>query len=516
MITTQRARLAEAVTSLWPACSLPDAALGDDAPLCLSRDSREIGRCPHPAVFIAVPGVASDGRRFIADALAAGAEWVLADADEREAFAEVPGHDAARVVWLPELRHALGALGRALFAVPETLSLIGVTGTNGKSSVTHYLAALSEALGRPAGVVGTLGWGRPGALVDSGQTTPGALELQAALGAMAADGVERVALEVSSHALDQDRLAGATLRAAVFTNLTRDHLDYHGSMAAYAAAKARLFRRPELELAVVNGDDPLAPLMLAGLLAGVRVLAAGEAESTTLRVLDWLPHADGQRALIATPDGERALELALMGRFNLDNVLLAMATLLGLGEDLDALCDAAASLAPVPGRMQRVSRPGAPTVVVDYAHTPEALRHALEALRAHLPGDATAPAPGRLWCLFGCGGDRDTGKRALMGAAAGAVADRCVVTDDNPRSEEPAAIRRQILDGMNASARERAWCIDGRGAAIERAVVEAGPDDVILIAGKGHEDYQEIAGKRWPFSDLARAEAALAQRGAAT
>lgn len=516
MITTQRARFAEAVTSLWPSCSLPDAALGGDAPLCLSRDSREIGRCPHATVFIAVPGVVSDGRRFIADALAAGAEWVIADADDGETFAEAPGAADARVVWLSDLGHSLGALGQALFAVPETLMLIGVTGTNGKSSVTHYIAALSETLGRPAGVIGTLGWGRPGTLVDSGQTTPGALELQAALGAMAADGVERVALEVSSHALDQDRLAGAQLRAAVFTNLTRDHLDYHGSMAAYAAAKARLFRRPELDLAVVNGDDPLARLMLAGLPSGVRVLATGEAEATTLRVLDWLPHASGQRALIATPDGERALELSLMGRFNLDNVLLAMATLLGLGEELDALCDAAASLTPVPGRMQRVTRSGGPTVVIDYAHTPEALRHALEALRAHLPGDATSPSPGRLWCLFGCGGDRDTGKRALMAAAAEAVADRWVITDDNPRSEDPAAIRHQVLSGMSEAARERAWCIDGRGAAIDRAVAEAGPDDVILIAGKGHEDYQEIAGKRWPFSDRVRAEAALEQREAAT
>ncbi len=505
MIETTRARLADALATLWPhgdTLPLPH----DATPLCLTRDSREVSRCPHPAVFIAVPGVMGDGRRFIGDALDAGAEWVLAEGEGEPAAAE------SRTSWLPGFGEALGELGRLLFRVPDALSLVAVTGTNGKSSVTHYLAQLSSALGRPAGVVGTLGWGRLGALTDSGQTTPGALELQAALGAMAADGLERVAIEASSHALDQQRLAGTRIATAVFTNLSRDHLDYHGSMAAYAAAKARLFQRPELEHAVVNGDDPLARLMLAGLPAGVRVLATGSAEATTLRVLDWLPHETGQRALIATPDGERVLELSLMGRFNLDNVLLAMAALLGQGEDLDELCRAAADLAPVPGRMQRLTRPGAPTVVVDYAHSPDALAQALRALRDHLPDEGAATA--KLWCVFGCGGDRDTGKRALMGEVAAREADRVIVTDDNPRSETPAAIREAILSGMSDAGRAAALSLEGRAAAIERAVAEAGAGDLILVAGKGHEAYQEVAGRRCPFSDEAAARDALARREA--
>ncbi|MFG6159770.1 UDP-N-acetylmuramoyl-L-alanyl-D-glutamate--2,6-diaminopimelate ligase [Halomonas sp. 1390] len=490
-------RLEAGLVGLWPDCRHALADLRLPETLSLTLDSRRVGAGD---VFVAVPGVAVDGRDFIDQALTAGAALVLAHDDGR------PGPQDERVLWLAGLREAQGELGRVLFEVPGSLALIGVTGTNGKSSVTHYLAALSQALGVEAGLIGTLGHGRPGALTAGSLTTPGPLALQAALGEMAADGVTRVAMEASSHALEQGRLDGASVRAAVFTNLSRDHLDYHGSMAAYAAAKARLFRRHELELAVVNGGDPLARLMLAGVHRGVRVLAVGQDEAVTLRVVDWLAHGDGQRALIATPDGERELELSLMGRFTLDNVLLAIATLHGLGHPLEALFAAAARLAPVPGRMEPLSRPGAPTVVIDYAHTPAALDNALTALRAHLPGD------GRLWCLFGCGGDRDRGKRPLMAQAAARQADVLVVTDDNPRGEAPEAIRAQILAGLNEAPSREVLEVDGRGAAIARVLVEAAPDDVILIAGKGHEDYQEVAGVRHAFSDLAEAERGLARR----
>ncbi|MCL7941100.1 UDP-N-acetylmuramoyl-L-alanyl-D-glutamate--2,6-diaminopimelate ligase [Halomonas sp. ATCH28] len=490
-------RLEAGLVGLWPDCrhALARVTLPDAVRLVL--DSR---RLVEGDVFVAVPGVAADGRDFIPTALAAGASLVLAHGEGAS------GPDDHRVLWLPGLREAQGELGQVLFAVPRELELVGVTGTNGKSSVTHYLAELSSALGEDAGLIGTLGHGRPGRLTVGQLTTPGPLALQAALGELAADGVRRVAMEVSSHALEQGRLDGCRVTAAVFTNLSRDHLDYHGSMAAYAAAKARLFRRHELELAVVNGDDPLARLMLAGVHRHVRVLAVGKQKAVTLRVIDWAPHAEGQRALIATPEGERVLELGLMGRFNLDNVLLAMATLHGLGHSLEALFAAAAGLAPVPGRMQRLTRPGAPTVVVDYAHTPDALDNALSALRAHLPGD------GRLWCLFGCGGDRDTGKRPLMAAVARQRADRLVVTDDNPRSEDPGAIRAQILTGLGDTEPDGVFELAGRGAAIARVLAEAGPGDVVLIAGKGHEDYQEIDGVRHPFSDLAEAERGLAAR----
>ena len=490
-------RLETGLTELWPDCRriLADITLPDTVRLVL--DSR---RLAPGDIFVAVPGVAADGRDFIGQALAAGASLVLAHDDG------APGPDDARVLWLTGLRETLGELGQILFAVPRGLELVGVTGTNGKSSTTHYLAELSTALGVEAALIGTLGHGRPGQLAAGQLTTPGPLALQAALGELVAGGVQRVAMEVSSHALEQGRLDGCRVQAAVFTNLSRDHLDYHVSMAAYAAAKARLFRRHELELAVVNGDDPLARLMLAGVHRHVRVLAVGEDEAVTLRVIDWMPHAEGQRALIATPEGERELELGLMGRFNLDNVLLAMATLFGLGHSLEPLFTAAAQLAPVPGRMQCLTRRGAPTVVIDYAHTPDALDNALSALRAHLPGK------GKLWCLFGCGGDRDTGKRPLMAVAARQGADRVVVTDDNPRSESPAAIRAQILAGLDDAERGDALELAGRGEAIARVLAQAGPDDVVLIAGKGHEDYQEIDGVRHPFSDLVEAERGLAAR----
>lgn len=504
-----RERLFDALSTLWPGIALPVDISAERLVLC--RDSRTLGDSTAPAVFVALPGVNVDGRRFIAQALDDGAVLVLTDVTSDGGVPKgIDLPEDARVLRLAGLDHVLGELGRLLFAVPKTLELVGVTGTNGKSSVTHYFAALSEALGRPAGLIGTLGWGRAGRLIESGLTTPGPLELQAALGTMAAQGIARVAMEVSSHALEQERLSGCRVTAAVFTNLSRDHLDYHGSMAAYAAAKARLFKRRELKLAVVNGDDPLARLMLAGLPDGVRVLACGEQPATTLRVIDWQPYANGQRALIATPDGERVLELGLMGRFNLDNVLLAMAVLLGLGEPIDALCQAAGELTPVPGRMQVVMRPNAPSVVVDYAHTPDALGNALQALRAHLTN--AEGRQGRLWCVFGCGGDRDVGKRPLMAAAAESLADRLVITDDNPRSESPAKIRDQVRAGLSPTALERSWCIDGRFDAIARVIAEAAVDDVILIAGKGHEDYQEINGQRLAFSDVLSAETALDAR----
>ena len=492
-------RLQLALQHCWPGLAHLD--LPGDARVRLVLDSRQV--MPGD-IFVAVPGVSGDGRDYLDQALQAGAARALYHLEADEVLPASARSQA--VLGLPFPRQRLGELGRVLYRVPDSLELLGVTGTNGKSSVTHYIAELSASLGCDAGLVGTLGIGRPGQLEDSGLTTPGPLKLQAGLGKLAQRGIGRVAMEVSSHALEQGRLDGSQVKAAVFTNLSRDHLDYHGSMAAYAAAKARLFRRSELSLAVVNADDPLARLMLAGLPEGVRVLAVGNDPAATLRVLDWQPSPNGQLALVATPEGERALELPLMGRFNLDNVLLAVATLYGLGESLDALFAAASQLTPVPGRMQRVQRSEGPTVIVDYAHTPEALENALQALRQHLSGT------GQLWCLFGCGGDRDSGKRPLMAAAAERYANRLVITDDNPRNEDPAQIREQILAGLSDAARQHAEVVARRGEAIAHALAGAAREDVVLIAGKGHEPYQEIAGVRHVFSDLAEAEAALARR----
>lgn len=509
-------RLATALAELWPdvATSSGNAAepsrlaswLPDATELTLTQDSRQI---ESGDLFLAVPGVSVDGREFISEALDSGAAGVLCEAEALDAAWAADD----RVLALPGLALRLATLGRRLFAVPDSLKLIGVTGTNGKSSVTYYIAALLEALGTPAGVIGTLGYGRPGEVRAALQTTPGPLALQRMLGELAGAGVEVVAMEVSSHALVQERLGDTRIDAAVFTNLSRDHLDYHGSMAAYAAAKARLFRRDSIRLAVVNGDDPLARLMLAGLPGGTRVLATGGGEATTLRVVDCEALPNGLRAIVATPENEGVLELSLMGRFNLDNALLAIATLYGLGHSLASLWQAASTLRPVPGRMQRLPREDAgraPVVVVDYAHTPDALENALSALRAHLPNRDG----GELWCVFGCGGDRDSGKRPLMAAVAEKLADRIVVTDDNPRSEDPQAIRDQIAAGLSPEARAKSWLVDGREEAIERVIAMAGAEDIVLIAGKGHEDYQEVAGMRHPFSDVGVASRCLRSREA--
>ncbi|TVU74020.1 UDP-N-acetylmuramoyl-L-alanyl-D-glutamate--2,6-diaminopimelate ligase [Cobetia crustatorum] len=495
-----------ALMMLWPQAfndSCLAAALPSRTDWHLTIDSRRVSV---GSLFIAIPGLSSDGRDYIAQAQQNGAALVLAErADVDDVRIAAYAHDET-VIWLEDLGGQLGELGRQAFGVPESLTLIGVTGTNGKSSVTHYIAELAEALGTPAGMVGTLGVGRPGALVAGERTTPDALAVQAALKGLSLVGAELIAMEVSSHALDQGRVNGCRFTVAGYTNLSRDHLDYHGSMAAYAAAKAKLFKRPELSLAVLNADDALARLMLAGMQRGVRVLAMGRDDVATLRVLDVFPELLGQVAVIATPDGERELGLNLMGRFNLDNALLAMLILHGLEYSLAELFAAAPSLTPVPGRMQRLTREGAPVVVVDYAHTPEAVETALTALRAHLPARDDA----RLWCILGCGGDRDAGKRPLMASAAEQGADRVVITDDNPRNEDAAGIRQQMMEGIHAC--ERIENIADRGEAIAQIIREAGEHDVILIAGKGHEDYQEVCGQRLPFSDVEHAVAALERR----
>ncbi|MFC0336048.1 UDP-N-acetylmuramoylalanyl-D-glutamate--2,6-diaminopimelate ligase [Kushneria avicenniae] len=476
--------VAEAIARLWPdagAVHLPVSAR-------LVLDSRHV----QPGdVFVALPGTSVDGRRYIDQARDRGAALSLVAAPWQES--------ADDLLVLEHLSERLGKLAALVMGVPDSLEQIAVTGTNGKSSVTHYIASLSEALATPAGMIGTLGSGRPGRLDHAGLTTPDAISLQQRLRELALSGAERVALEASSHALDQHRLSGCRIRAAVFTNLSRDHLDYHPGMAAYAAAKARLFQRPELELAVVNADDALARLMLAGAHGNVRVLKVGSEDSHDFQVRRWRAKRTGLEATIVTPEGERMLRLSLMGRFNLDNVLLAIATLYGLGSPLETLIKAAEQLAPVPGRMQLLARSGAPAVVVDYAHTPDALRNALLALREHVPG--------RLWCVLGCGGDRDTGKRPLMGGVAALLADEVLVTDDNPRSEPPEEIRRMVMSEMPEGAHVRE--VAGRARAIADVVASAGADDVILLAGKGHEDYQEIQGVRHPFSDTDVASLAL-------
>ncbi|MCL2523473.1 MAG: UDP-N-acetylmuramoyl-L-alanyl-D-glutamate--2,6-diaminopimelate ligase [Betaproteobacteria bacterium] len=452
-------------------------------------------------LFIAYPGDLADGRRYIADAIERGAAAVLWQ----------PGGD---FVWdaawqLPnrpveDLRPLAGPLAHAIYAHPsESLSLIAITGTNGKTTVSQCLA---QAYAKPCAIIGTLGAGFPGELAETGFTTPEATVLMRCLAEFRARGAAACALEASSIGIEEGRLNGARVDVAVFTNITRDHLDYHGSMEAYAAAKEKLFRWPRLRTAVVNLDDALGPRLAAETTA-LRVLGygiGGERRDFFAQVraenLEETPF--GQRFTLILPNGRGTVDSTLVGRYNVSNLLAVAAVLHDAGLAAADVVRRLAELTPPPGRMQRLGGNGEPLLVIDYAHTPDALDNALAALRAVADGRG-----GRLAVVFGCGGDRDRGKRPQMAEVACRRADRVLVTSDNPRGEAPAAIVADIMAGLTHGEAE----ID-RAAAIVRAVREADARDVILLAGKGHEAYQEIAGIRYPFSDIEEAQKALAAR----
>ncbi|MCC6880013.1 MAG: UDP-N-acetylmuramoyl-L-alanyl-D-glutamate--2,6-diaminopimelate ligase [Rhodocyclaceae bacterium] len=452
-------------------------------------------------VFVAYPGARADGRGFIADAVARGAAAVLW---ERQGAA-APAIDVPNVA-VDDLQALSGWIAHRVYGRPsEQLWTVGVTGTNGKTSVSQWIAQAFELLGRRCAVVGTLGCGFPGGLEESLNTTPDALTLHRLFARYLAQGAQAAAMEVSSIGLDQGRVNGVHFDVAVFTNLTRDHLEYHGSMAAYGAAKERLFATPGLKAAVVNLDDDLGR-RIARDLAGRGVAASGyslRAEAGAQLVAERIaatPH--GQRFTAVTPQGRAEIETPLVGEFNVANLLAVLGAL--LASDV-ALIDAAAVLRRLtfaPGRMQAVGGDGRPLAVIDYAHTPDALDKALAALR----GTAAARG-GRLVCVFGCGGNRDPGKRPLMGEAAARGADAVILTSDNPRDEDPRAVLDDIARGAPG-----ARMIADRAEAIRTALAEADARDVVLVAGKGHEAYQEIAGRRLPFSDADCAAAALAAR----
>ena len=457
----------------------------------LSSDSR---RCAPGVAFFAYPGDAADGRAHIDNALGRGAAAVLWEKD---------GFD-----WRPEwrvpnaavrgLKQQAGTLAHEFYGRPsESLWMCGVTGTNGKTSCSHWIAAALRSRGAKAGVIGTLGSGVPGALAGLANTTPDALETHRILRDMRREGVTAVAMEVSSHGLVQGRVNGVGFDCALFTNLSHDHLDYHGSMAAYFEAKARLFDSPGLRAAVLNLDDPAGVRLAARLAGRVRIIGYGLAKVATPEYL-VASAIEGARVRIDSSWGSAHATLNQLGRFNVANVLGVLGCLLAHGVSFAEAVSRMESLPAVPGRMQRVG--DAPMVVIDYAHTPDALEKVLQALRP-----VTQARGGRLAVVFGAGGDRDPTKRPLMGAAAMRLADRVLVTSDNPRGEDPREIIRQIGVGAGEPDRRRA---------IEQAIAESADADVVLIAGKGHETYQEIRGKREPFSDEAVARAALARRGA--
>ena len=472
-------------------------------PRGLAADSRAIARGD---VFLAYPGERTDGRHFVADAVARGAAAVVW---ERDGFAW-PADVALPNLPASGLKALAGPLAGEVYGRPsERLWVAGVTGTNGKTSCSQWIAQALAGEGRKAAVIGTLGLGYPGELEENPNTTPDAVALQRALARFVGDGAQAVAMEASSIGIDQGRVEGVRFGCALFTNLSRDHLDYHGDMERYAQAKMRLFRSPGLEHAVLNLDDALG-VRIAQDRAGTGIARTGYSlwpgTGAASGLEHWLEAHDielspaGAKFRLLTDRGRVDVATGLFGRFNVANVLGVIGVLLAADLSLDVAARAAGRLEPPSGRMERLGGDDRPLVVVDYAHSPDALDKCLGALR-----DVARGRGGRLICVFGCGGDRDRGKRPQMGEAASRHADLVWLTSDNPRGEDPRAIVDEIRPGVSAPHEIR---IDRRDA-IGEAIAAARAGDVVLLAGKGHETYQEIAGRRVPFSDAAEARQAL-------
>ncbi len=478
---------------------IPDVALPRDIAVSgLVMDSREVR--PGDA-FVAIAGFGTHGLAFAKQAQEKGAAAVLF---EPPAPAEYPA--PADAIAVPGLRARLGAMGDEFHDHPShRMTMVGVTGTNGKTSTVQLLAQAWHLRGVDSGSIGTLGTGRYGQVQPTGFTTPLVLPMHAMLARLRDDGVQAVAMEVSSHALDQGRVDGVHYDVAVFTNLTRDHLDYHGDMDTYGAAKARLFSRDGLKAAVLNLDDAFGRTLhgrLAPEVQAVGVSSRGQAGAALRAEALSFDNRGLAFELVAGADSH-PVRSPLLGRFNVDNLLAVAGVLHALGDDVATIATTLSRLQPVPGRMNRLGGDGElPLVVIDYAHTPDALAQALTSLRAH--------AAAKLVCVFGCGGDRDRGKRPQMAQIAEAEADLVIVTDDNPRTEDGDAIVADILAGFAAP---QAVVVErDRAAAIARAIGDAGPDDIVLVAGKGHEPYQEINGVRHPFDDTDVARRALEAR----
>lgn len=456
--------------------------------------------------FIAWPGHAVDGRQFVPAALAAGAAACVVEQAGVEAFAL----EDARVAALAQLKAATGPLADAYYQQPSAqLDIVATTGTNGKTSTAWWMAQALSLLGRRCGVVGTLGVGEPGQVQPTGLTTPDPVTLHAALRGMVNQGFAACALEASSIGLVENRLDALRIRVALFTNFTQDHLDFHGSMAAYWQAKRELFDWPGLQAAVINIDDDQGAALATELSGSALDLwTVSLHRSARLQALNLRYTQRGLSFDVLEAGVQVHISTQLVGAFNASNLLVVLAGLRALGVPLMDAAAVAAQLTPVPGRVQRVTAAGGRDdveVVVDYAHTPDALEKALQALRP-----LAQARGGRLWCVFGCGGNRDATKRPLMGAIAARDADHVVITSDNPRLESPTVILAQILAGV--AGHDDVDVIEDRRAAIHGAVREAARGDVILLAGKGHEDYQDLGGVKRPFSDVQEAQAALRQR----
>jgi UDP-N-acetylmuramoyl-L-alanyl-D-glutamate--2,6-diaminopimelate ligase len=450
----------------------------------VSLDNRNIQA---GVAFVAVQGQMSHGLDYARSAVAAGAVVVIHDGLKAVPALNVPS------VEVTGLGQKLGELASRFYAAPsEQMTLAAVTGTNGKTSVVHFLAQSWQRVYGNAGMVGTLGYGPVGKLQSGPRTTPDALRLQQVLADCVQSGIERLAMEVSSHALQQQRCQTLQFDAAIFTNLSRDHLDYHADMADYAAAKRLLFTDYAPSFAVINHDDAYGRKWFGELNGGMQMLSFGLGKDAELRAEVGSMDVNGMSIRINGPWGSEEIHTSLLGRFNASNLLATAGTLALLGMPWSHVLHQLEIIQPVPGRMMRLGgEKGQPVVVVDYAHTPDALQSALRAVRAHLDG--------KLVCVFGCGGNRDQGKRPQMGRAAELLADDVFVTSDNPRDESAASIIEDVLAGLEMPG--KVTVEPDRAAAIRQAIANCKPGDVVLVAGKGHETWQEIGGQKIPFSD---------------
>jgi UDP-N-acetylmuramoyl-L-alanyl-D-glutamate--2,6-diaminopimelate ligase len=453
----------------------------------LKIDSRDV---QENDVFVALSGHQVHGATFISAALERGAACVLIDVDYDL------GMQNERIIAVPKLEQVVAKLAHDFYNAPsKAVQLVGVTGTNGKSTTTTMIANLATQCQQPGSVVGTLGYGKPDALIPLANTTPSHIDVARILATLAQDN-KLVAMEVSSHGLSQGRVDECQFEVGVFTNLSRDHLDYHGDMQSYAQAKLRLFTGCQPKIGVVNFDDEVGRQWLKqGYINNA--IAFGKVSEELLAQPHFVAfqhqafNAEGVQCELVTSWGTTQIVSSLYGEFNLYNLAASFAALLGLGFSLDALTRAVVTLEPVAGRMQPFYGVQKPTCLVDYAHTPDALEQALKALQQHVPGKVT--------CLFGCGGDRDKGKRPQMAAIAERYADNVIVTSDNPRTEDPDAIIQDILVGFTSL--ERVQVEADRAKAIALAVATSSPESVVLVAGKGHEDYQIVGTKVLPFCD---------------
>ncbi|HJN50035.1 MAG: UDP-N-acetylmuramoyl-L-alanyl-D-glutamate--2,6-diaminopimelate ligase [Pseudomonadales bacterium] len=465
----------------------------------IQQDSRLV---QEGELFLAVPGSETDGRHYIDAAVASGAAAVLYESGWKENLVK----RSVPMIEVEELTARSGEIASRFFDDPSRkMDVIAVTGTNGKSSCSHFIATSLTVLGTKCGVIGTLGYGVPPDLTPFGLTTPDAIRMQQFLSEINLQQAEAVAIEASSHGLVQGRLNGTDVKIAVLTNLTRDHLDYHGDLLQYKSSKRILFEMPSVESAVLNIDDPFGLELQKSLPEKInRICYSLEDKGADVFCEDMSFHEKGMSSHVTTPWGSGWLESSLYGRFNLSNLLAVLCVLGTEGNTLEYILSTMSDIKNIRGRMDRIDHPDRATVVIDFAHTPDALEQALLALREHCTGE--------LWCVFGCGGDRDRGKRPEMGGIAARLSDHIVLTDDNPRREDSEGIMDEIMEGVAEP--DKVHVDSDRSRAIEYAIHAADVNDVVLIAGKGHEDYQEVAGVKRPFSDYEQVEIALGSQRA--